>query len=253
MQTYLKNGYIVSMDQQDTVFDGGGVLVEDDRITAVGKVDPRLVKPDAEVIDLQGRYVLPGFVNTHVHTSQQISRGVGDDVDFICWLHDRMWPFESSMTEEDSYVSTLMTSLELIRSGVTSFAEPGGQFVSGMARGTAESGLRGKLAKSVMDCGDGLIEMVNPEIIETEGEQDGPEGCLSVPGRRGMVKRPMKVRARFQDRNGEWYEIEAEELLARCIMHETDHLDGQLYVDIMSRELFDEDDPQDEETEDSKA
>ena len=105
----------------------------------------------------------------------------------------------------------------------------------------------------VMDCGDGLIEMVNPEILETEGEQDGPEGCLSVPGRRGMVKRPMKVRARFQDRNGEWYEIEAEELLARCIMHETDHLDGQLYVDIMSRELFDEDDPQDEETEDSKA
>ena len=54
----------------------------------------------------------------------------------------------------------------------------------------------------VMDCGDGLIEMVNPEIIATEGEQDGPEGCLSVPGRRGMVNRPMKVRARFQDRNG---------------------------------------------------
>ena len=99
----------------------------------------------------------------------------------------------------------------------------------------------------VMDCGDGLIEMINPEILETEGEQDGPEGCLSVPGRRGMVKRPMKVRAKFQDRNGEWYEIEAEELLARCIMHETDHLNGQLYVDIMSRELFDEDDG--EETE----
>ena len=57
----------------------------------------------------------------------------------------------------------------------------------------------------------------------------------------------------FSGSNGEWYEIEAEELLARCIMHETDHLDGQLYVDIMSRELFDEDDPQDEETEDSKA
>ena len=91
----------------------------------------------------------------------------------------------------------------------------------------------------VLDCGDGLIEMVNPEIIETEGEQDGPEGCLSVPGRRGMVKRPMVVRARFQDRNGEWYEIEAEDLLARCIMHETDHLDGVLYVDKMYREIFD--------------
>ena len=77
----------------------------------------------------------------------------------------------------------------------------------------------------VMDCGDGLIEMINPEILETAGEQDGPEGCLSVPGRRGMVKRPMKVRAKFQDRNGEWYEIEAEELLARC-----PQLDGVICV-----------------------
>ena len=99
----------------------------------------------------------------------------------------------------------------------------------------------------VMDCGDGLIEMINPEIIATEGEQDGPEGCLSVPGRRGMVKRPMIVRARFQDRNGEWYEIEAEELLARCIMHETDHLDGVLYVDKMYREIFAEDEENEEE------
>lgn len=156
MQTYLKNGYIVTMGADETVYDGGGVLVDGENITAVGKIDPALVRPDAEVIDLQGKYVLPGFVNTHVHTSQQISRGVGDDVDFITWLHKRMWPYESNMTEEDSYVSTLMTALELIRSGVTSFAEPGGQFVSGMARATKESGLRGKLAKSVMDCGDGL-------------------------------------------------------------------------------------------------
>ena len=99
----------------------------------------------------------------------------------------------------------------------------------------------------VIDVGEGLIELINPVITYREGSAVGPEGCLSVPGRRGMVKRPMKVRAKFQDRNGEWYEIEAEELLARCIMHETDHLDGQLYVDIMSRELFDEDDG--EETE----
>ena len=101
----------------------------------------------------------------------------------------------------------------------------------------------------VMDCGDGLIEMINPEVYEVEGEQDGPEGCLSVPGRRGMVKRPMIVRARFQDRHGEWYEIEAEELLARCIMHETDHLDGVLYVDKMYKEIFAEDEENEEEEE----
>ena len=156
MQTYLKNGYIVTMEKDETVYDGGGVLVDGDLITAVGKVDPKLIRADAEIVDLHGKYVLPGFVNTHVHTSQQISRGVGDDVDFITWLHKRMWPYESHMTEEDSYVSTLMCCLELIRSGVTAFAEPGGQFVSGMARAVAEAGLRGKLAKSVMDCGSGL-------------------------------------------------------------------------------------------------
>lgn len=155
-QTYLKNAYLLTMNAVDQVYDGGGLLVEDDKIAAVGRIDPARIRSDAEIIDLKGKYLLPGFVNTHVHTSQQISRGVGDDVDFVTWLHKRMWPFESNMTQEDSYVSTLATCLELIRSGVTSFAEPGGQFVSGMCRATAQAGLRGKLAKSVMDCGEGL-------------------------------------------------------------------------------------------------
>ena len=155
-QTYFKNGYILTMNETNQVYANGELLVEGDKIVAVGKVDPAVVKPDAEVIDLNGKYILPGFVNTHVHTSQQISRGVGDDVDFITWLHKRMWPFESNMTEEDSYVSTLMCCLEQIRCGVTSFAEPGGQFVSGMVKGVTEAGLRAKLAKSVMDCGEGL-------------------------------------------------------------------------------------------------
>ena len=99
----------------------------------------------------------------------------------------------------------------------------------------------------VMDCGEGLIEMINPRILETQGEQEGPEGCLSVPGRRGLVKRPMKVRVAFQDRNGEPCELEAEGLLARCVMHETDHLRGQLYVDIMERELLDGENPEEDE------
>lgn len=95
----------------------------------------------------------------------------------------------------------------------------------------------------VMDVGDehGLIELVNPEIIACEGEQDGTEGCLSVPGRQGMVVRPKKVTVRAQDRNGEWFELTGEDLLARCICHETDHLDGKLYVDVMHKEIFSDD------------
>ena len=83
----------------------------------------------------------------------------------------------------------------------------------------------------VMDCGDGPIVMINPEILETSGEQPGDEGCLSVPGKAGQVTRPNYVKARFLDEEMELCEIEGEELLARCILHETDHLDGHLYVE----------------------
>lgn len=83
----------------------------------------------------------------------------------------------------------------------------------------------------VVDCGDGLIELVNPELVETSGEQDGPEGCLSVPGKWGMVKRPNYAKVRAQDRNGNWFEVEGEELAARCFCHELEHLDGHLYTE----------------------
>lgn len=83
----------------------------------------------------------------------------------------------------------------------------------------------------VIDVGEGLLELVNPEIIATSGEQIDAEGCLSVPGEDGEVKRPYVVRVRAQDRHGNTFEIEGEELLARAFCHEIDHLDGILYVD----------------------
>lgn len=87
----------------------------------------------------------------------------------------------------------------------------------------------------VMDCGEehgGLIELVNPEIVASSGEQIGPEGCLSIPGLQGDVKRPMNVTVRAQDRHGHEIVVEGTELLARCIMHEIDHLNGVLFTDI---------------------
>ena len=76
-----------------------------------------------------------------------------------------------------------------------------------------------------------VIELINPKIIAYSGEQDGQEGCLSVPGRWGMVKRPMHVTVRALNRKGEEVEITGHELLARCFCHELDHLDGTLYID----------------------
>ena len=92
----------------------------------------------------------------------------------------------------------------------------------------------------VVDVGDEIVELVNPELLETDGEQEGPEGCLSVPGQYGLVKRPNYAKVRAQDRDGNWFEAEGEELIARCFCHELDHLDGILYTQVMERFLTEE-------------
>ena len=85
---------------------------------------------------------------------------------------------------------------------------------------------------------DQLIEFINPEIIwKSEETQCGREGCLSLPGRAGIVTRPKKVKVKAQDRHGEPFELEAEDLLARAICHVLDHLDGVVYIDVMDREM----------------
>ena len=92
----------------------------------------------------------------------------------------------------------------------------------------------------LVDNGEQILELVNPTLVETDGEQEGPEGCLSVPGKYGWVKRPYYAKVRAQDRHGNWYEADGEELTARCFCHELDHLDGIIYTQVMDRFLTDE-------------
>lgn len=92
----------------------------------------------------------------------------------------------------------------------------------------------------LVDTGEEILELINPTLVETSGQQEGPEGCLSVPGKYGLVKRPNYAKVRAQDRNGNWYEAEGEELIARCFCHELDHLDGIIYTEVMERLLTEE-------------
>ncbi len=92
----------------------------------------------------------------------------------------------------------------------------------------------------VVDTGEGILELVNPTLLETDGEQEGAEGCLSVPGKYGLVKRPYYAKVRAQDRYGDWFEVEGEELIGRCFCHELDHLDGIVYTEVMERFLTEE-------------
>ena len=92
----------------------------------------------------------------------------------------------------------------------------------------------------LVDTGDEVLELINPSLLETSGEQVGAEGCLSVPGKYGLVKRPNYAKVRAQDRDGNWFEAEGEALIARCFCHELDHLDGILYTEVMERFLTEE-------------
>ena len=92
----------------------------------------------------------------------------------------------------------------------------------------------------LVDTGDEVLELINPSLLETSGKQVGAEGCLSVPGKYGLVKRPNYAKVRAQDRDGNWFEAEGEELIARCFCHELDHLDGILYTEVMERFLTEE-------------
>ena len=92
----------------------------------------------------------------------------------------------------------------------------------------------------IVDTGEEILELVNPTMLETDGEQEGAEGCLSVPGKYGLVKRPYYAKVRAQDRDGQWFEAEGEELIARCFCHELDHLDGIIYTEVMDRLLTEE-------------
>ena len=134
---------------------------------------------------------------------------------------------------------------------VTAFDDKLHKLLDDMAETLIESGGVGLAAPQVgilrrvflVDIGaeeNEIVEFINPEILETDGEQVGPEGCLSVPGKYGLVKRPYYAKVRAQDRNGEWFEAEGEDLIGRCFCHENDHLDGIIYTEVMERLLTEE-------------
>ena len=114
----------------------------------------------------------------------------------------------------------------------------------GVGLAAPQVGIRKRIA--VVDVGEGPVVLINPEVVSAEGEQTGNEGCLSVPGKCGVVKRPLKVKVKTRNMNWEWEEIEGEELFARAMLHEMDHLDGILYVDKVEGELMDVEAPEED-------
>ena len=108
---------------------------------------------------------------------------------------------------------------------------------NGCGLAAPQVGIRKRIV--VIDCGDQPLVLINPEILETSGEQTGQEGCLSVPGKVGIVTRPNYAKVKALDENMDEIIVEGTELLARCLCHEIDHLEGKLYVDLVEGGLKD--------------
>ena len=111
---------------------------------------------------------------------------------------------------------------------------------NGLGLAAPQVGILRRAVIVVNDDGE-MLELVNPEIVDQKGEQDGLEGCLSVPGLWGYVKRPAWVKVKAQDRDGNWFEVEGQELTARCFCHELSHLDGHLYTELTDKLYTNED------------
>ena len=147
--------WIVTVDRERRILRNGAIAIVDDRISFVGK-DDHLPEParraaGMETIDAAGLLVLPGFVDTHVHNTQHLGRGLADECDIPKQLLERLYGYKSEMTSEDAYWAARACQLELIKAGTTCFLDPSSYYPGETAKATGESGMRGIVSRTAFD------------------------------------------------------------------------------------------------------
>ena len=171
----IEHGVLVTLDTRRRVIRDGAVMIEGSRIADVGKTDDlrRMYAPE-HTIDASRKLVIPGLIDCHVHLAQALIRGCADDVALIDWLGKYVWPLQGNYDAEDGRVSAQLCMLEMIKSGTTSFIESmihTRYGFDGIAKALKESGMRGCLAKTIMDTpAYGRKQMMHPGMIE-DGEK----------------------------------------------------------------------------------
>jgi len=148
-----KAKFVITMDENRRIIKDGAVFIGNDKIVAIGK-NEALEKEYASadlVIDASNMIVSPGLINCHCHTTQQLARGLADNVFLPTWIHDRLYPFESNMKPEDAYISALACFVEAIKNGTTCIADPGGYHMEWVVKAAEKIGIRAVLARSLVD------------------------------------------------------------------------------------------------------
>lgn len=164
---------IITINQKREIIEDGAILVHGQSIAAIGKTqDLEAEYPNEDVTQLQGRIIIPGLVNTHMHTAQTLIRGTADDLELVSWLCERIWPLQGNFTPEDGYAAARLSIAEMLKSGTTCFLES--MFADrygfdGLCKAVEQSGIRGCLGKIVMDQGKYASDpkwAMHPGLIE---------------------------------------------------------------------------------------
>jgi cytosine/adenosine deaminase-related metal-dependent hydrolase len=167
------NATIVTMNPTRDIIINGAIAINDNRIAAIGKSDTLLSQyHDEEVIDVKGKFIIPGLIDTHVHLAQALIRGCADDMALIQWLCERVWVLQGNFTQDDGYVSARLCIAEMLKSGTTTFLESmlaHRYGFDGIARAVDESGIRACLAGIVMDIGTYATQTnsMHPGMVES--------------------------------------------------------------------------------------
>lgn len=170
MPTFLiTNATVITVDEQRRIIKDGAVAIQDDQIVGVGKTsDLRAKFSGAELLKATRKIVLPGLIDTHVHLTQTLARGLADQVTVPNWLYERILPYEVVMSGDDVYHSSMLACAEMIKTGTTCFADPGGYQMEHAGKAVDETGMRGVLAIASVDKQDDEHPLPSKIIATTE-------------------------------------------------------------------------------------
>jgi 5-methylthioadenosine/S-adenosylhomocysteine deaminase len=217
----LNIDWLITVDPDRRIIRDAGIAIAGGRLQAIGKsAEIAEAWTSKQTVDARGTVGLPGFIDSHLHSSFQLARGLADEVGTRSFLFEHMFPYEGTMSEEDVYVSSLLASMELLRHGVTCFIEPGNYHPTATARAVARTGMRAVLGRSAFDLTKavlgilpaGMIETTdqalkgNEELIQLVNQQENPrlrasvsfrglsnstdkliEGCRDLAARHGCI------------------------------------------------------------------
>ncbi len=165
----ITNATVITVDGQRRIIKDGAVAIQDDQIVGVGKTSEIRSKfSGAEILRATGKLVLPGLIDTHVHLTQTLARGLADQVTVPSWLYERILPYEVAMSGEDVYHSSMLACAEMIKTGTTCFADPGGYQMEHAGEAVDETGMRGVLAIASVDKQDDEHPLPSKIIVSTE-------------------------------------------------------------------------------------